>query len=510
MKKFTKNYIYYNLIRNFFVAIFFTFFLMGSFNTSEDEALDKEVVLIINLISFLIIYLFLAIYNILYVNTSGYELKEKEISCKRGVLFRKKSVVEYKRMHAINKKQNFIQQWFGIAVLTIDSGSTNTSTQAEIMIIEKDDVIDKLLVELKNKQNESTQSTTSTSTPTPTISNEETKSLYDFDSKSKVIYAVLNLITSLISIVFFAIICWIGISVCLPFIEFESGMTLSSFLVSAVAWTIIIILVISFLTFVTSILFSFVNYYQFKISKNESELQISYGLLVKMDNRFQLKKIKAVVIQQNIIQRLLHFASINLEVVGYQEMTNQKEKNNKQIGIMVPLCKEAQVNEIVDRILPEYVLVKKGEKSISFASFILWPFLISALLIMIPSVLALLALLLAKVELGIVLLVLFCSLTLVLIVYIHIFINAVFEYHNHGLAIENDKLVAYTGGFVKKATVILKKNLIAIEDITTPKRAKKGIYSYKIHFFTNAATNVVKVKNITKDVSVKLQNLLTY
>lgn len=508
MKKFTKNYIYYNLIRNFFVAFIFTFCFGGSLNTSEEGALDIEVVFTIKLIIFLIIYLFLVIYNILYVNTSGYELKEKEISCKRGVLFRKKSVVEYKRMHAINKKQNIIQKLFGIAVLTIDSGSTNTSTQAEIMIIEKDDVIDKMLVELKNKQNESTQSATSTSTPT--ISNEETKSLYDFDSKSKVIYAALNLITSLISIAFFAIICWIGISVCLPFIEFESGMTLSSFLASAIAWTIIITLIISFFTFVTSILVSFINYYRFKISKNESELQISYGLLVKTDNRFQLKKIKAVVIQQNIIQRLFHFASIYLEVVGYQEMTNQKEKNNKQIGIMVPLCKESQVNEIIDRILPEYVLVKKEEKAISFVSFILWPFLISALIILIPSILALFTLLLAKVEWGIVLLVLFGSLALLFIVYLIILINAIFEYHNHGLAIEDDKIVAYTGGFVKKATIILKKNLIAIEDITTPKRAKKGIYSYKIHFFTNASTNVVKVKNITKDVAINLQNLLTY
>jgi hypothetical protein len=48
------------------------------------------------------------------------------------------------------------------------------------------------------------------------------------------------------------------------------------------------------------------------------------------------------------------------------------------------------------------------------------------------------------------------------------------SYQTNGLAINNDKITAYYGGFTKNVTVFSSKNLIAAESITTPLRKKDG------------------------------------
>ena len=149
MKKFDKGYIYSSLLSDLFSSLVVVFiFLKDFFLSDESNPEDIKAAIPFFAIGFAVIYLCFIVYRILYYKTSGYELTENEIKCNRGVLFRKRSVLDYKKVHAINKKQNLFHRIFGIAILTIDSGSTNTSHQAEITIIEKDKIVDALLNEL--------------------------------------------------------------------------------------------------------------------------------------------------------------------------------------------------------------------------------------------------------------------------------------------------------------------------------------------------------------------------
>ena len=149
MKRFDKGYIYSSLLSDFFGSLVILFIFLKDFFLDE-EANPSDFVAAIPLfvIGFIVVYLCFFIYRILYYKTSGYELTESEIKCNRGVLFRKRSVLDYRKVHAINKKQSLFHRIFGIAVLTVDSGSTNTSHQAEITIVEKDKVVDDLVNEL--------------------------------------------------------------------------------------------------------------------------------------------------------------------------------------------------------------------------------------------------------------------------------------------------------------------------------------------------------------------------
>ena len=48
--------------------------------------------------------------------------------------------------------------------------------------------------------------------------------------------------------------------------------------------------------------------------------------------------------------------------------------------------------------------------------------------------------------------------------------GAIFNYQNNGLVVNNGKITAYYGAFTKNVTVFMSKNLIAVEDVTTPLR----------------------------------------
>ena len=109
MKKFDKGYIYSNLLSDLFASFVLVFFFFKDTFT-DANAEYTQVSLLIMAIAFVAIYLCFTVYRILFYKTSGYELTEKEIKCNRGVLFRKRSVLEYKKIHAINKsKTSFIK-----------------------------------------------------------------------------------------------------------------------------------------------------------------------------------------------------------------------------------------------------------------------------------------------------------------------------------------------------------------------------------------------------------------
>lgn len=123
MKRFDKGYIYSGLLSDLFNSLVILFIFLKDFFLDETaKAKDIMAAIPFFAVGFIVIYSCFIVYRILYYKTSGYELTETEIKCNRGVFFRKRSVLDYKKIHAINKKQSLFNRIFGIAVLTVDSG----------------------------------------------------------------------------------------------------------------------------------------------------------------------------------------------------------------------------------------------------------------------------------------------------------------------------------------------------------------------------------------------------
>ena len=508
MKRFDKGYIYSSLLTDFFYSIFLVFvFLNDFFLNEESNPEDIAAATPIFVIGFAVIYLCFAVYRILYYRTSGYELTDKEIKCNRGVLFRKRSVLDYKKVHAINKKQNIIHRIFGIAVLTVDSGSANTSHQAEITVIEKNTVVDSLLDELNSLKESGVRSDASESKAEEVLLSDK-DSLYRFTSGKKMLYTLINIASTVFFTALFAVLAIIVIGVCKVMLQLDFLGTWGQYFLYAILITVGAMLLFSIISFIGSIIHSFVGYYDFAITKRDNNIQISYGLLEKHTNTFSYDRIKAVKISQGLVQRILGFASIRLEVIGYTVSSGDDNKN-AGLGVLVPFCKYDEISEILSKVLPDYIPSEKQTKSVSLFPFVSWFLLIFGIAvgIILAGTVAVMAVLDAPAT--VMSAVAFAILGLALLVLGLKLVSAILSYHTNGIAARSGKLTVYSGGFNKNITVFMAKHLVAVESVTTPLRKKRGIASVVMHLKTNALTNEVKV-HIQKDtLSDELEKMLT-
>jgi uncharacterized membrane protein YdbT with pleckstrin-like domain len=91
-----------------------------------------------------------------------------------------------------------------------------------------------------------------------------------------------------------------------------------------------------------------------------------------------------------------------------------------------------------------------------------------------------------------------------------VLIERKFAQINSGLSLEGEKLCIYRGSLVQEIIVMRKQNIIGIDAKTTYYRKKKNIYSYKIHFRSNASTNTVTVLNVHQKEANQIYNLMKF
>ncbi len=492
MKRFDKGYIYCGLLSDLFSSIVIA--LVFFEDESSPEGIGARVLLFA--VGAAVLYLGFIVYRILYYRTSGYELTENEIKCNRGVLFRKRSVLDYKKVHAINKRQTLLHRIFGIAVLTIDSGSTNTSHQAEITIIEKNEVADALLSKL-NMLKEGGARNEESARPKDELLLSDEDSLYSFTSGKKMLYALINIASTAFFTALFAVLTIIVLGICKLMLRGEFLGTWGQYFLFAFLITVGAMLLFSTFSFIGCLVYSFVGYYKFRITKRGNDVQISYGLLEKHTNTFSYDRIKAVKITQSLVQRMLGFASIRLEVIGYTVDSGDDDKN-AGLGVLVPFCKYDEIGEILGRVLPDYVPEKKQTRSVSYFSFISWFALILGIVTGIVLLQATIIMLIFKVPSSVIASVALAVAGAGAVILALKALGAALSYQNNGIAVSNGKITAYYGAFTKNVTVFMSKNLIAAENVTTPFRQKAGITSLVMHLKTNATSNEIKVR-IQKD-----------
>jgi len=508
MKRFDKGYVYSNLLTDLFYSALAVFvFLEDALFGEESDPVDISAAIPFIAVGFIVIYLCFVAYRIMYYRASGYELTDKEIKCNKGVLFRKRSVLDYKKVHAINKKQSIIQRIFGIAVVTVDSGSANTAHQAEITIIEKDSVADALLDKLNSLKGNAIAKDASEQKAEEVLLSED-DSLYRFTSGKKVLYTLINIASTAFFTSLLALASVIVIGICKAMLRHDFPGTWGQYFLYAAIITAAGVLLLSVFSFVGSILHSFVGYYDFRITKRNDSILISYGLFEKHTNTFSCDRIKAVKISQGFVQRLLGFASIRLEVIGYTLGSDDDDKN-ADLGVLVPFCKYDEICEILGKVLPDYVPDEKQTRAVSLFPFMSWFLLITGVVTALTVIGTACAMTVLNAPSFAVSATAFAILGFALITTALKFASALLSYHTEGVAVRDGKLTVYSGGFNKNITVFMAKHLVAAESVTTPLRQKHGIASVVMHIKTNEASNEVRV-NIQKDtLPDELEKLLT-
>ena len=332
-------------------------------------------------------------------------------------------------------------------------------------------------------------------------------SLYRFTSARKMLYTLINIVSTLFFTALFAALAITVIGICKLMLLVEAFGSWGEFFLFAILITLGAMLLFSAVSFIGCMIHSFVGYHNFTITKRGNDIQISFGLLERHTNTFSYDRIKAVKISQGLVQRMLGFAAIKLEVIGY---TNDSDNNsNSELGVLVPFCRYDEIGEILGKVLPDYVPDKKQTKSVSYFPFISWFTLILGIVIGVVLLQSILPMLIFNVEPSIIAAVAFAVVGAGAVIFVVKALSAVLNYQNNGLAVSNGKITAYYGGFTKNVTVFMSKNLIAAENVTTPLRQKSGITSLVMHLKTNALSNEIKVHIQNNSLSEELEKLLT-
>ena len=176
---------------------------------------------------------------------------------------------------------------------------------------------------------------------------------------------------------------------------------------------------------------------------------------------------------------------------------------------MIPLCKKSDVNKILNEFLPNYIPLEKQFGSKMFKPYYSLGTLLSIIIFLVISLISFVFINYYSSTSNAFIAVLVLGLLCLLILGI-MFIEWRLEYKNQGLAIENNKITIYKGGFTKQIIVIYKKHIIGIDSETTHYRMKKGICSYRIHFKTNSFTNTIFVICLNKIDGDRLLKLRIY
>lgn len=494
MKHYSKKFLYYRLAISILISLLYSFvFILSALSSSEDEeSFQLQDYLIYIIAGFVVIYMFLAIYNIIFFKISTYEIKDNEIICKKGVLVRKKSFLEYDKIHAINKKQGIIQKAFGICVLTIDSGSANTAGNPEITIYETSEEVDKIMAFINEKQSKELVKDTS---------NHEEGNLYTYSKKVKFINVIFSVLSAAFIIFCLVILSLIAYNIIKNYEEITLEFS------EIIIYGLIAIIIMLMVSFVGSLIFVFVGYYDFSIQIVGDTLNINYGLLVKNNNSFSLTRVKAIKVSQGLIKRIFGFATVRLEVIGY--VAGDENNNNDTIGILIPLCKLDEVNNCLNKILPNYTFLPKQYNCKSFYSFISMHLFFGSIISIITLFISyIFASYLGRMDIFYIILIAYCC---YVFLYLLILIpNSILSYNTNSINIDDEKITIYHGGLSKEIVTIKKENIIGIESVTTPLREKKNIYSYIIHFKTNSSSNTIKVANLDKNLKEKLESCMKY
>ena len=158
--KFNKKYIWQRFLVTLCGVIPTLFIYISIFIADNEEGkgysgllgIDSSGKFLIGMLVVFLIYTIICyILSYLYWKKTTYEIGEQNITLEKGVLFKRKIIIEYENIHAINIDRPFVSILLGLSKLCIDSGNAATSHINEIEIVDIPDIISQMEKDIKEK-----------------------------------------------------------------------------------------------------------------------------------------------------------------------------------------------------------------------------------------------------------------------------------------------------------------------------------------------------------------------
>jgi putative membrane protein len=290
------------------------------------------------------LFLILLFFAFLSWKNTVYYIENGVLFYQKGVLSKSKQGIPTVKITTIHENQELIERIFRLSTFKVDAGSATQGNEIKLTISKTEA---KVLREMLGKVTGDLKT------------NEPSKTEYHVSNKELVLYAVTS--NSLFAGLLFVLAAWQLIEE-VPFVNRfieESaeewirqyldttikGLSLSV-VITAVLFLILAYLMFSFLV---SILFTLIKYYDFTVSRHDQTIEIRYGLLEKKRYNLQADKITALYLKYGLIGQFFKISAVKIESIGYGD-----EKG--ETALLYPLLRDEKRAEILGALLPEYLL----------------------------------------------------------------------------------------------------------------------------------------------------------
>lgn len=292
-------------------------------------------------------------------------ISDKEIIIKSGILAKKQRTIPIERVQNLNVKQDLIQRILGIARLQIETaGDTSAEGVLEFVKLKDADEINRIIRTYQHNLSNTEFSEAEFKVPSKSSESfnatEHGNTLLKMTNRDVFVYGMIRLRP-----LFLVYGAW-AMSYLSQFQFLQEKVfsylddTFTSFFELPIIYLIPLILVFVLFSVIISwlidIIWTFVQFYGFKIVKDGNKLFASYGMLSRYSITIPLKKLQQITISTNPVKKKFDFFTMILHTAGY-------DITMKSSPAAVPLAKRSVLNQIAQQIYP--VNLPETYKSIS-------------------------------------------------------------------------------------------------------------------------------------------------
>jgi len=299
--------------------IFFVLIFSGSFSLREPNIGSLTIISVtvgaLMALSFLWSYLTWKNYS--------YWIDEDTLRIKQGVLRKQNRRIPKKRIQNVDIKRNIVQRALGISQVKLETAGGG-ETEATLSYLEFEDA-QRLRRQLRQREKQE-----------GSIENENDEPIYKISDKE----------LALLSLTSIDLRQALGIIVLFGIVPSFFGGYLEEAEISLMVGTSIILVTLTILTFFSSIVSTFLQYWGFKLYKKENSLEYERGLLNRSEGSIPLNKIQRVTMEENVLKRMIGYSSLKIDTAGY----SPGESMEKGSEAAIPMAKKQKSMNLANDI----------------------------------------------------------------------------------------------------------------------------------------------------------------
>lgn len=241
--------------------------------------------------------------------TFVYWFEDSELRVEYGLFVKKKRYIPFERIQNLNYKESIFHRIFKLVEVQIETaGSKNGKPEAELTAVTRAEA-DEIEIQMKYAKK---QQALIDENEQPIIEKVPSTVVHKMQIPELLLLATTSSGMGVVLAGVFAVVSQFA-----EFIPFDVIYDEMAFLMkySFIVVAIIIALVL-LLTWVISVVFTCLNYFNFTVSKEQERLIITRGLIEKKRVTIPLNRVQAIKIVENPFQQLLGLASVAVESAG--------------------------------------------------------------------------------------------------------------------------------------------------------------------------------------------------